>query len=86
MVLYSEIGGFCDLDFLSTWSVMDSFACDSNLLNFCEVISLPGIASTFYLFTYMHHCRNYICKCKIKKNTKQSHFSPFSIVSVCSTS
>lgn len=51
MVLYSEIGGFCDLDFLSTWSVMDSFAYDSNLLNFCEVISLPGIASTFYLHT-----------------------------------
>lgn len=54
MVPYSEIGRFCDLDFLSIWSVLDGFVCDSNLLNCCEVICLGGMASTCYLFIYIH--------------------------------
>lgn len=54
MVPSSEIGGFCDLDFLSIWSILDVFFYDSNLFNFCKAISLPGMASACYLFIYMH--------------------------------
>lgn len=34
--------------------VLDGFVYDSNLLNCCEVISLFGMASTCYLFIYIH--------------------------------